>query len=188
MKTTPKPNKPAKAKVSAQPSKSPTARSGSPKNRQVAEKTPKAPEYDRDAILSVIADGLADGTTLRSMCRRPGMPHYATVYRWIQDADEETVQRIVCAREAGYDAIADEILEIVDESTRDVVIAEDGTERTNTEVVARSRLRAEIRLKLLAKWSPKRYGEKVQNEHTGPSGGNIPLSLAVSFVPSGGKS
>jgi len=118
------------------------------------------PKYDRVAIINKIADGLAIGTTLRSMCREEGMPGYQTIYNWIND-DPEISGRIARAREAGYDAIADQIIEIIDESHNDTIVNEDGTERTNTEVVARSRLRAEIRLKLLAKWSPKKYGDKV---------------------------
>jgi hypothetical protein len=34
--------------------------------------------------------------------------------------------------------------------------------RLNAEHVQRSKLRIETRLKLLAKWSPKKYGERVQ--------------------------
>ncbi|MNU09652.1 hypothetical protein D3C72_2563420 [compost metagenome] len=35
------------------------------------------------------------------------------------------------------------------------------------------RLQVETRLKLLAKWHPKKYGEKVTAEHTGPNGAPI---------------
>lgn len=173
--------KPAKAQVSTKPGKSIVARPDGSKNGQVAEKKAK---YDKEAIISKIAAGLSDGRTLREMCREEGMPSFVAVYDWIK-ADEDVALRIACAREAGYDCIADQIIEIVDDSSNDTVMNEDGTERPNGEVVARSRLRAEMRLKLLSKWSPKKYGDKVQNEHTGADGGNIPLSLAVSFVQSG---
>jgi len=89
-----------------------------------------------------------------------GMPSYHTVYNWINDSPD-MISHIAQAREAGYDCIADQIIEIIDDSSKDVIVAEDGSERANSEVVARSRLRAEMRLKLLAKWSPKRYGDKL---------------------------
>jgi hypothetical protein len=34
-------------------------------------------------------------------------------------------------------------------------------------------LRVETRLKLLAKWDPKRYGDKIAQEISGPDGGAI---------------
>lgn len=37
----------------------------------------------------------------------------------------------------------------------------------NTEHVQRSKLRIETRLKLLAKWNPKKWGEKVDLNHGG---------------------
>ena len=36
--------------------------------------------------------------------------------------------------------------------------------------------------KLLAKWSPKKYGDRVENVHTGADGGPIDLNLKVAFV------
>jgi len=126
---------------------------------RVAFDRPKS-KYNKIAILESIAAGLADGQTLRAMCRVDGMPSYHTVYNWINDSPD-MISHIAQAREAGYDCIADQIIEIIDDSSKDVIVAEDGSERANSEVVARSRLRAEMRLKLLAKWSPKRYGDKL---------------------------
>ena len=42
--------------------------------------------------------------------------------------------------------------------------------------VAWLRNRAEYRLKLLAKWNPKKYGDRMINEHTGSDGGPIEIS------------
>lgn len=157
MKNTPTPSKTARAEVLTKPSKSPIALPDSLKNGQSAEKNGK---YDKEAIINKIVAGLSDGRTLREMCREEGMPSFVAVYDWIK-ADEDVALRIACAREAGYDCIADQIIEIVDDASNDTVMNEDGTERTNGEVVARSRLRAEMRLKLLSKWSPKKYGDKL---------------------------
>jgi hypothetical protein len=48
--------------------------------------------------------------------------------------------------------------------------------------VAHAKLRAEHRLKLLAKWNPKKYGDKIQAEHTGANGGAIQVASTVTFV------
>jgi hypothetical protein len=64
----------------------------------------------------------------------------------------------------GFDAIAEEALEIADDGSNDWMERrrKDGSteEVVNSEHVQRSKLRIETRLKLLAKWSPKRYGDK----------------------------
>lgn len=93
------------------------------------------------------------------------MPGYQTVADWKNSNPEFSVD-IARAREAGYDAIAQDCLKIADETGRDTIIGENG-DRPDSEWIARSRLRVETRLKLLAKWCPKRYGEKVEHEVTG---------------------
>lgn len=50
------------------------------------------------------------------------------------------------------------------------------------EWMLRSKLRVETRLKLLAKWDPKRYGEKITQEISGPDGG--PVRTEGDFRPS----
>src|SRR5688572_9232829 len=50
---------------------------------------------------------------------------------------------------------------------------ENGNERTDNEVVARSRLRVDARKWLAGKMAPKKYGDKLMAEHTGKDGGPI---------------
>lgn len=111
------------------------------------------------------------------------MPPWRTVYGWLQD-NEEFSARFARAREIGFDAIAQECLDIADESAFDAIEGENGVIRANAEFIQRSKLRVETRLKLLAKWDPKRYGDKVQQEVSGPDGGALKQSIEVSFVPS----
>jgi len=102
---------------------------------------------------------ISTGETMRAISRSEGMPHWNTVYNWMS-ADEEFAVRIARARELGYDANADDCLEIADDSSEDYLETESG-ERLNSEHVQRSKLRIDTRLKLLAKWSPGKYGEKI---------------------------
>jgi hypothetical protein len=91
------------------------------------------------------------------------MPNWRTVYDWIA-ADEALATRIAHARELGFDAIAEDILDIADDGTNDWIERkrQDGSVGTvlDSEHVQRSKLRIETRLKLLAKWSPAKYGDK----------------------------
>lgn len=103
------------------------------------------------------------------------MPAWRTVYRW--KAEDATFSaRIAGAREAGFDAIAEECLDIADDTSRDT-LTDDNGDRANTEWISRSKLKIETRLKLLAKWDPKRYGDKIQQEHSGTDGGPLQILL-----------
>lgn len=116
-----------------------------------------------DEIEAAIIEGLSEGVPLRQLCRLHGVSK-STVYNWIE-ADDEFAGRIARARELGFDQIAEEALEIADDSRNDWVKREraDGSvdDGIDHEHVSRSKLRIETRLKLLAKWDPKRYGDKL---------------------------
>lgn len=132
---------------------------------------PKAEEPKRgrpttytEEAATEICDRLARGEPLAVICRDDHMPARSTVYDW-SDADAAFSRRIARAREDGFDEIAIECLAIADETSNDskVVGSEAGPGHLvpNTEWISRSKLRVETRLKLLAKWDPKRYGDKL---------------------------
>ena len=102
------------------------------------------------------------------------MPGTSTIYEWM-DADEALSGRIARAREDGWDQIALDALKIADDGSLDTIDTKFGP-KPDKEWIDRSKLRVETRLKLLAKWDPKRYGEKLQ--HAGHDGG--PMKLTVS--------
>jgi hypothetical protein len=113
----------------------------------------------------LIIEQLSDGIPLRVICRQEGMPAWRTVYDWIAK-DENLSAHIARARDLGYDAIAEECIDIADETSGDYV-EQDGRMVYNAEHVQRSKLKIETRLKLLAKWNPKKYGERIHTEHSG---------------------
>jgi hypothetical protein len=120
-------------------------------------------------IAREICRQLAEGVPLREICRQDGMPEWRTIYDWMVKDDAAVAAgggaglsaSIARAREIGYDAIAEDCLRIADDASNDWMETEHGP-RLNAEHVQRSKLRIETRLKLLAKWSPKKYGERVQ--------------------------
>ena len=120
-----------------------------------------------------ICAGLMDGKTLRAVCRQEGMPDEKAVRNWAGNPEHPFAPQYAQAREIGYQVMADELLEISDDSKCDVIVDEEGNERPNTEIVARSRLRVDTRKWLLSKALPKVYGDRVENRIVGPDGGAV---------------
>ena len=114
--------------------------------------------FDADVAEAICAK-LSEGVPLALICRDEGMPAVRTVSDWKKAHDAFSAD-FARAREEGFDALAAECLEIADETSLDTVSTENG-ERPNTEWISRSKLRIETRLKLLAKWDVKRYGDKM---------------------------
>ena len=86
------------------------------------------------------------------------MPAVRTVSHW-KDDHPEFLTAFGRAREEGFDSLASDCLEIADDERHDWKLSKKGA-ITDEVSIARARLRVDTRLKLLAKWAPKRYGEK----------------------------
>jgi len=130
------------------------------------------PSKRTDEIVKRIIEGLSAGTPLTVICSTDNMPSDTTVRNWMKE-DDDLSSDIARAREAGFDQIALDALAIADNRDNDTILTDKGGEIPNSEWISRSRLRVETRLKLLAKWDPKRYGDKIAQEISGPDGGAI---------------
>lgn len=117
--------------------------------------------YTKD-VSNEIADRLSQGEPLAVICRDDHMPSDRTVRDWMA-SDPEFSAVIARAREIGFDVIAADCLHIADQPNKRITPEGEAHESDP----ARDRLRVETRLKLLAKWDPRRYGEKQQVEHSG---------------------
>ena len=115
-------------------------------------------------IVEEICDWIAHGKTLRSYCRLKGKPSWRTIYNWL-DKDSEFSSRFTQVRMMGADAIAEEALELID--TPPVLTGSEDSPKLDNAHVNWMRNRADLRLKLLAKWFPQRYGDRVGLDHTG---------------------
>lgn len=105
-----------------------------------------------------ICERLSNGEPLRQICRDDHMPSWVAVYQWM-DKSEELSLAIAHAREAGQDAMAERAFaEMYDEPER--ILSESGG-RIDPGYVQLVKARAEITLKMLAKWNPKRYGDRI---------------------------
>lgn len=128
-----------------------------------AEEKPKKrigrpPKYTPE-LAAEICERLSNGEPLRQICRDDHMPTWSAVYQWM-DKNEALSAAIAHAREAGQDAMAERAYaEMYEEPER---ILSEGGSRIDSGYVQLVKARAEITLKMLAKWNPKRYGDRVQ--------------------------
>lgn len=124
-------------------------------------------------IKDEICTRISGGETLRAICREAGKPSWVSIYRWLE-LDPEFKLRFAHARDLGFDAIAEEALEIANTPCEGQIVTskEWGDEIKTEDMLGHRKLQIETRLKLLAKWSPKKYGERV--DHTSSDGSMSP--------------
>lgn len=102
-------------------------------------------------IADEILERLAGGESLRRICEDEHIPPATTVRWWVVNDREGFSARYAQARDVGLDHIADEVMDIADHTTGDVI---------------RDRLRFDARRWYLSKLAPKRYGERQAIEHS----------------------
>ena len=116
---------------------------------------------------------MAEGESLRQICRDDHMPDERRVREWYVRDLHGFAPHYARARELLLDAWAEEIIDIAEDGSNDWMVRE--TERgrmvrsLDDEHVRRSQLRIESRKWLLSKLAPKKYGDKVAVEHSGTS-------------------
>ncbi len=137
------------------------------------------PIYSQE-IADEICAALEQGINLEEICRREHMPAASTVHSWtagnVASVPPSFAIAIARAREVGYDAIA--------ANCRDTARGRGDSMQD----VQRDKLIIETDLKLLAKWSPKKYGDRVavdQTLHAGDSVAEILRKRIEQQVPDG---
>lgn len=119
--------------------------------------------FDRAKVIDEICERISHGEALRAICREDHMPSFAAIYDWLAEMPDFAT-RFARAREVGEDVIGQECLSIADEPP--AINRSGGVDGAH---VQHQKLRIETRLKLLAKWNPKKWGERIQQDvqHTG---------------------
>lgn len=132
-------------------------------------------------LATAICNRLATGESLREICLSEDMPDKSNVFRWLAN-NEEFRDQYNIARVVQADYYSEEIIEICDDGTNDWMARRSESEKgagvntgwvLNGEHVQRSRLRVDTRKWVAARLNPKKYGDRLTNEHSGPDGGPI---------------
>jgi hypothetical protein len=115
-----------------------------------------------------ICERLSKGEPLADICRDEHMPAVRTVSDW-KAAHPTFAADFAHARDAGFDEIAADCLRIANTPVlgETETSKEWGTEVKKGDMIDHRKLQIDTRLKLLAKWDPKRYGDRLHTEHSG---------------------
>jgi hypothetical protein len=123
--------------------------------KKPAKKTGRPSGFSQSAADTICAR-IADGESLRSICAEKAMPSRAAVFKWLQDFPIFADQ-YARAREDQAETYADDVVRIADQELD----------------ANRARVRIDARKWAAGKLKPKKYGDKVVNEHSGPDGAPI---------------
>lgn len=103
---------------------------------------------------------MAEGESLRAICRSHGMPNKTTVLGWL-DRDEKLAAQYADAQRLRAEHYFDEIIDIADSKS--------DPQKTRVQIDARKWV--------LARMNPKKYGDKFTQELTGEGGGAVVVKI-----------
>jgi hypothetical protein len=109
------------------------------------------PTAYNDEIAEKICEHLAAGWSLVRTCQQEGYPNASTVFTW-QQKHPEFREKYEDAQQRRTEFLSEQLTDIADETTGDV---------------QRDKLRVDTRKWVLARMNPKRWGDRVETNHTG---------------------
>jgi len=125
-------------------------------------KTGRPTNYTPDLAKEICDSIAASSKGIKKLCsENEGFPNPDTIYRWIS-AHKDFSDQYAQAKRQQIEVIVDEIIEIADDTSRDISVNENGKVIVNHEHINRSRLRIDTRKWLASKLAPKIYGHPSQ--------------------------
>lgn len=135
------------------------------------------------ALGDAICAEISEGKPLREICRERGLA-WSTIYQW-RDAHPTFDVAIARARDMGMDAILEDTLFIANTPVVGVTKthkADGSVEAKEEDMLGHRKLQIDTRLKLLAKWNPLKYGDKIEATLRGDPGAPVQLVVNGSDV------
>lgn len=114
-------------------------------------------EFER---VEKVCERIEQGESLRKIFASDNSPMSNTLFYRLINENPDINERYARAKQIYADSLFDEILDISDHSDQD------HTPFTGTNVIQRDRLRVDARKWILSKLEPKKYGDKLDVDHT----------------------
>jgi len=142
-------------------------------------KTGRPTKYCKQIAEHIIERTIAKDT-LTSICEPEDMPSCRTVYTWLAKNDE-FLHKYAEAKSVRAHLLAEEILEISNESPTMTVVDTEGNATTKLDPagVNRNRLRVDARKWIASKVLPRDYGDKQEVQLSGPGGAPIAAQIEL---------
>lgn len=125
-------------------------------------------------LANEILDRLSVGESLLSICKDKKMPDRSVVMRWTL-SDEEFAAKYAQARESQAHSFVDQMKELA--QSEPAINPASGA--LDSASVAHIRNQVATLQWLAMKLAPKKYGDKIQQEVSGPDGAAIPVSINI---------
>lgn len=122
------------------------------------------PEIYTQDLADRICDQLADGDSLRTVCKEKWAPSKQTVFKWMR-TNAEFLSQYARAKQEAADAFIEEMQDIADDGSNDWMLSNKPNNPgwvENGEAMQRSRLRVDTRKWIASKLKPKKYGDKLE--------------------------
>jgi hypothetical protein len=131
------------------------------KKKAVPKKRGRPTTYN-DKTARAICDRIADGESLRAICKDPGFPPARTFTQWVWDDREGIYAHYAKARQMQAWKMFDEMIDIADDDSNDYIKDEDGNPTTavNHAHLRRCELKLATRKWHLSHVLPKTFGNK----------------------------
>lgn len=126
--------------------------------------------YDPELAAKFCAAMASTTDSIKTICKRKGMPSNATVFRWRSEQPAFKEMYEAAKLEQMYGGI-DECTEIADKAGK------------THEEIAHAKLRIDTRIKVAQRLKPKEFGEKVDVNHGGQGDNPITTVTRVELVP-----
>lgn len=136
-------------------------------------------EYKKKVLHDVAIKGLS----LVRISKLEGYPSRRVIHEWLLN-DSEFSNNYARACELRAEILAEQILDICDSTSEDIVTDENGNPIINHNVINRDRLRIDARKWLLSKMMPKKYGDKLD---VTTDGDKLKQDVVVFKMPDNGR-
>ena len=121
-----------------------------------------------EKTFDLILERIEEGEALRSILKESNMPSSRTFFKWL-DEDCIKVKQYELSTSLRTEALFDEMFHIANntEEGETVKTTMNGVETTTADMIAHRRLKIDVIKWGLSKLNPKKYGDKIQQEHSG---------------------
>ena len=132
----------------------------------------------KDEIFNYVFEQITKGKALRNILFEENMPPAVTFFEWLSK-DEEKAKQYAYACDLRAEYLFDEIIDIADDKSDDIIITKDGNKVLNNEFVQRSRVKIDARKWIISKLNPKKFGDKIDHTTNGNDINIKPIEFTI---------